>query len=276
MSSIAQSVGARSVNRDADVRTVQTLLNRYGTALGLAPLLVNGKADGATLAAIRLFQRRALRLPVADGRIDPGGRSWLSLSGATGPVLAVIAASAADMSGTAWWRANQARFPNSSAVSDLAPGFVTQVTSFIAALRKAGATVDVSATRRNKIRAYLMHYCWTIAKGTDKAADIPAEPGCSIIWDHGDDTRSRRAAQDMVDLFDIVFQPSLASRHIPGLAIDMTISWSGTIKVRNASGKDVALSTPVDDTNTTLHGIGASYGVRKLLSDPPHWSDNGH
>jgi hypothetical protein len=80
----------------------------------------------------------------------------------------------------------------------------------------------------------------------------------------------------MVDLFDIVFQPSLASRHIPGLAIDMTISWSGTIKVRNASGKDVALSTPVDDTNTTLHGIGASYGVRKLLSDPPHWSDNGH
>ncbi|MDB5964086.1 MAG: hypothetical protein JWQ72_586 [Polaromonas sp.] len=27
---------------------------------------------------------------------------------------------------------------------------------------------------------------------------------------------------------------------------------------------------------TPLHGVGASYGVFKLVSDPPHWSDNGH
>jgi hypothetical protein len=28
--------------------------------------------------------------------------------------------------------------------------------------------------------------------------------------------------------------------------------------------------------NPVLHKIGASYGVIKLLSDPPHWSSDGH
>ena len=56
----------------------------------------------------------------------------------------------------------------------------------------------------------------------------------------------------------------------------MTINWAGTIKVRDASGNEVRLSSPSSGTNTTLHGVGASYGVFKLVSDPPHWSDNGH
>jgi len=28
--------------------------------------------------------------------------------------------------------------------------------------------------------------------------------------------------------------------------------------------------------NTALHGVGAGYGVHKIVSDPPHWSDDGH
>ena len=80
----------------------------------------------------------------------------------------------------------------------------------------------------------------------------------------------------MVDLFGIVFQPSLTSRHILGLAIDMTIDWAGAVKVRNAADNEVSLSSTSDGTNTALHGVGASYGVFKLVSDPPHWSDNGH
>ena len=80
----------------------------------------------------------------------------------------------------------------------------------------------------------------------------------------------------MVDLFGIVFQPSLTSRHIRGVAIDMTIDWAGTIRVANAAGNVISLSSPSDGTNTHLHGVGASYGVFKLVSDPPHWSDNGH
>lgn len=28
--------------------------------------------------------------------------------------------------------------------------------------------------------------------------------------------------------------------------------------------------------NVALHGVGAGYGVLKLVADPPHWSDDGH
>ncbi|MGH7471991.1 MAG: hypothetical protein ACRENP_28905 [Longimicrobiales bacterium] len=121
------------------------------------------------------------------------------------------------------------------------------------------------------IRAYLMHYSWKVAAGSVKAANVPAEPGCTIVWSHGDDAKSRLAAQQMVRLFGVVYQPSLTSLHIFGRAIDMTVNWGGPIKVRDAAGKDVLLSS-----QTTLHRVGASYGVIKLLSDPPHWSDNGH
>jgi uncharacterized Zn-binding protein involved in type VI secretion len=38
-----------------------------------------------------------------------------------------------------------------------------------------------------------------------------------------------------------------------------------------ASDKDVTIKKMSD-----LHAVGASYGVHKLVSDPPHWSDDGH
>jgi peptidoglycan hydrolase-like protein with peptidoglycan-binding domain len=276
MANIVQSVGDRAVNRAEDVRSVQTLLNIYAQALGLAPLRPDGSAGKLTVDAIRLFQRRAVHLLAPDGRVDPGGRTWRALSGPSAMVQSAIALSARDLSGAGWWHANQAKFPNSSKVADLAPGFAAKVNAFLASLRAASASVEVSATRRSKVRAYLMHYSWKLSKGSIAAADVPAEPGCTMIWNHGDEAKSRRAAQEMVGLFGIVFQPSLTSRHIPGLAIDMSIGWSGTIRVRNAAGKQVPLSTPADESNTDLHAIGASYGVIKLLTDPPHWSDNGH
>lgn len=38
----------------------------------------------------------------------------------------------------------------------------------------------------------------------------------------------------------------------------------------------VAISwTPDVNANLALHDVGASYGVRKLRSDAPHWSFNG-
>jgi len=30
------------------------------------------------------------------------------------------------------------------------------------------------------------------------------------------------------------------------------------------------------NANTSLHAVGASYGVRKLATDAPHWSHDGH
>jgi hypothetical protein len=189
----------------------------------------------------------------------------------------VFIGNATKLSGSAWWHANQATYPNSSSVSDLAPEFRPKVAAFISALHTAGASVEVSSTLRNKKRAYLMHYSWTIANGSIAPESVPAEPGVDIIWDHGDVAKSKAGAQQMVTLFSIQYQPSLASLHISGLAIDMDIAWKGKLKIKNKSGQVVAIGAPQDGaTNTTLHRVSASYGVLKLLSDPPHWSSTGH
>ncbi len=87
---------------------------------------------------------------------------------------------------------------------------------------------------------------------------------------------SRKAASEMAALFIIKFEPSLTSRHIEGRAIDMQISWTGKIVVKDASGNRAELAAPANGSeNQTLHQIGASYGVFKFLSDPPHWSSDG-
>lgn len=182
-----------------------------------------------------------------------------------------------NLSGKAWWHANQGSYPNSAAVADLAPGFRGKVETFIAALRKAGAIVTPNATRRNKTRAYLMHYSFKLAKGMIRAKDIPAVEGCVIIWDHGDVKKSRIAAREMVRLFDIVFQPSLTSLHISGNAIDMNIAWTGTMKIVDGKGVTREIGAPASGAkNAALHKVGGTYGVYKLLSDAPHWSSNGH
>lgn len=270
MSGISQSVGDKGTNNPADVRTVQSALAVHATALAMAPLAVDGMPSVEMIEAIRRFQVRRVRLGSADGRIDPGGRSWRVLDATSAPGLA------ANLSGADWWHAHQTEFPNSALVSALEAPFAAMVGNFIAALKAGGASVTVSATRRNKVRAYLMNGSWVVSKGVTPAGQMKAEPGCNIVWNHGDDATSRAAAKEMLDLFDIVFQPSLKSRHILGLAIDMTINWAGTIKVKNGAGKEVLLPPPANATNLVLLALGESYGVLKLASDPPHWSDNGH
>jgi hypothetical protein len=274
---IGASVGKGGVNELADVLVVQHLLNDWLGDTGQKTLPTTGNCGPLTIAAIEAFQARVLGATRPDGRIDPGGRTWNALSTRAAPPPPAPAAPApVKRSGAAWWHANQARFPNSAAIADLVQPFRDDVTAFVAALKEAGATVKVSATRRNRTRAQLMHYSWRIAHGSIAPKDVPAIPGCTIQWDHGDLARSKQGAQEMVDLFGIAFQPSLTSRHIEGRAIDMTIGWTGTLRLRDRSGAPHALDAPRSgDTNKELHAIGATYGVRKLVSDPPHWSDDG-
>lgn len=204
------------------------------------------------------------------GRLAPGETFDLR-------TIRVPGASATIFSGAEWWHANQHKYPNSAEISELAPAFATAVGGFIRALEAAGAIVVVSATRRNRLRANLMHYSWRVANGTISPTKLRLDPEVRIMWDHGDDAASRKAAQEMVDLFEIVYQPSLTSNHIHGTAVDMKISWSEPIKVRNARGHEVLLDLPRrDSSNVHLHAVGATYGVLKLLSDAPHWSHNGH
>lgn len=274
MPDIAKSVGTGGQNDAADVTQVQTLLNNFVGGLGLPPLVVNGGFDSETGDAITAFQSKVVGMAIPDGRIDPGGKTWRALAASPAPAPAP---DPSQLSGAAWWHANQGLYVNSNRIEDLDPDFATKVRAFVTAMRNAGATVQVSSTRRNKVRAYLMHYSWTLAAGTNTAASIPPEPGCHIIWDHGNEAASRAAAAEMRDLFNIAYQPSLTSRHIEGKAIDMTISWTGTLAMIDGQGQPVSVPPPCSgDINARLHQVGRSYGVIKLLSDKPHWSTDGH
>jgi sugar lactone lactonase YvrE len=185
-----------------------------------------------------------------------------------------------DLSGLAWLEAagvsqadGQGTYPNSTKVSDLDPSFRTKVQSFIDALTQAGATISIQSTLRSKERAYLMHYAWGIAHGTIAPSSVPSMYGIAIRWDYGDDTASRKAAQEMVSFFGMTNDAVLDSRHIQGLAIDMQVSWSGTLGIKAASGIIVNIATfPRNANNAILARVAATYGVYRLFKDSaPHW-----
>jgi hypothetical protein len=180
----------------------------------------------------------------------------------------------AEFSGPEWC----ARFPGSRSIADLHPDWRGKVLAFISALERGGARVDVQATLRPPERAYLMHWCWMIANLSQSPVAVPAMDGLGIDWTHdGNARRARAAAEAMIEQFELQFLPSLKSRHIFGRAIDMTIAWDGGLSVRDFDGNlHYVLSEPRNGTNPELAKIGATYGVIKLATDPPHWSDDGH
>ena len=185
----------------------------------------------------------------------------------------------ATLSGSDWVD----KFPNSANVDDLAQPFRGNVKNFLAALQAGGATISISATLRPSERAYLMHYSYRIAKAGLDPSTVPAEAGVDINWvwtdpkGRVDVPASRKAANDMVVGYGIVYAPALTSRHSEGKAIDMGIWWSGDLVIANANKTSFTIkSNPKTGANTDLQAVGATYGVLKPVTDPPHWSSDGH
>lgn len=122
--------------------------------------------------------------------------------------------------------------------------------------------------------------------------------GVDINWDHGDDAKSREAAQAMADAFGLVGVAAHPSNHNGGNAMDMKMNFTGNAKEgkhsitytvdgvthtrelqvddeavigRSASGKRIT-----DIGTRELSKAGADYGVlRSLDSDIVHWSLTG-
>jgi len=73
-------------------------------------------------------------------------------------------------------------------------------------------------------------------------------------------------------------QPALKSEHTKGFAVDMEISWEGTLTIEGKDGSSNEISSkPRGPMNTELHAIGAGYGVLRYFKpalDKPHWSLN--
>jgi flagellum-specific peptidoglycan hydrolase FlgJ len=78
---ITNSVGEGGVNRGADVKKVQNLLNKNLHRLpGTKKLIEDGKAGRLTKAAILQYQKSVLKFHMPDGRVDPTGRTLKSLA----------------------------------------------------------------------------------------------------------------------------------------------------------------------------------------------------
>ena len=179
----------------------------------------------------------------------------------------VIEVSSKELSGVAW----VARFPTSVAVGDLIEPFRSNVNSFLAAISAAGGNVTISATYRPVERAYLMHYSSSLSNGEIAARNIPGADGVNIEWVHETEARSVAAASAMANAYGIAYPPALVSNHTRRTALDMTIGNMIGRNITDAQGTVIAVKKLSD-----LHAVGASFGVIKLVSDPPHWSDNGH
>ena len=186
-------------------------------------------------------------------------------------------------SGVGWVTWANAHATNSTSVDDLVEPFKANAKAFVKALGDAGATVTVGTTTRSAKRAYLFHWCWLIGLGKAKASEATTMPGVDIEWDHGDAANSKKGAKEMIDGFGLAVPPSstnapaLNSNHIAGKAIDMDIAWKGTMKIKKKDGTEESVLFMADvNKNTKLHAVGESYGVKKLTTDAPHWSFDGH
>ncbi len=184
-----------------------------------------------------------------------------------------------ELSGEHWC----ARFPGREDTAALAHGFREKVEAFMAALRAAGAVVDPKSTFRPKERSYLMHCSWLIAKEMVAPEKVPMDKGVLIEWVHPTLEASIKAATAMVEKYDtggLGVAPALnSSLHNTREAIDMNISWSGVLKIKNSTGDEVTIeSLPKTGMNLDLHKVGETYGVIKYFGgskDKPHWSSTG-
>jgi hypothetical protein len=184
----------------------------------------------------------------------------------------------AELSGPVW----VPRFPTRTDLAALETGFQANVRRFLKALGDAAANVRVTATLRPVERAHLMRFAFLIAKQNLDPHTAPAKSGVNINWVHPTPDASRQAAQQMCDgygLNNLLVPPALGSRHTIGKSIDMVISWTGTLSIRNADGSVIAITgTPRDGTNPTLIATGKTYGVihfQPPARDAVHWSTDG-
>lgn len=222
-----------------------------------------GEENGQAAAATRSRTEQTAGKSSAQSGYDTSANS--TGSGSDSDVQRVII-TGTRLSGPKW----ASRFPTSRSLDDLNSDFAPKAKQFIGALEDAGVTVRINATRRPRERAYLMHYSSAIANKKVKPEDVPAMDGVHINWVHDTEKESINAAAALAKAYDIVYPPALISRHSEGGAVDMTLGNYVGKEIMNAEGKKIEINNKSD-----LNGLGAGYGVYKLKSDPPHWSDNG-
>lgn len=196
----------------------------------------------------------------------------------TSPAIANIAE---ELSGPQW----VTRFPGDATTATLTNAFRDSCNAFIAAIQTAHGRVDIDATFRPLERAYLMHWAHKIFRNEFLPASVPPMAGVHINWVHPTVDESKNAAGLMCMGFHILglaqnTPPALDTLHSHRQAIDMRISWTGTLNIERSDGTSLAIiSLPRTGMNAQLKEVGRSYGVIKFVggnNDRPHWSTTGH
>lgn len=84
MAQLNGSVGRGGLNRKADVRLIQGLLNNYDIPNVSTPLKIDGEIGNKTYIRIETFQREVLHIQNPDGRVDPNGKTFIALTNRPG------------------------------------------------------------------------------------------------------------------------------------------------------------------------------------------------
>ncbi len=209
---------------------------------------------------------------IVEGFKDSKGFSFFAAK--ESPTL-LLAPQTKELSGKIWVQ----RFPTSKLVSDLISPFRENIINFNKALTDAGAVISIGATFRPTERAFLMYTSYRISRKLIEPENAGSLPGVNIEWVHLTLEESIAAANEMVKGYGIVSPPAFPSNHSGKTAIDMNITWVGKLKIKKADNTNVEIEAPTDSKFNdlpALHQVAASYGVKKLIGDYPHWSDNGH
>jgi len=182
------------------------------------------------------------------------------------------------LSGVEW----EPVFPSSNSLSRLSISFGSNVKRFLSAVDAAGAHPSIITTYRPLERAYLMHWSWLIVKSNINARTIPPKAGVYIDWWHGTQSASRAAAAELLPKFGIgknKVAPSLSTLHSIGEAADISITWSGTLKIKDASNVVHIISRgPRSSLNAELTKVARTYNVlhyTNAAADENHWSSTG-
>lgn len=174
--------------------------------------------------------------------------------------------------------------------------FRVRLTSLLEQIEAEGGEVYLASTTRSRERGYLMWGAFTLSRAKDEnqlnariamledrnktwGLDVP------IQWRHPDGWEATRdAARRMAETYDVVYateKGAKSSNHYGAIAADVVgldLPRRLTLTAPDGACRSFDLSDPAESRDLSLtprliDWIEAHWGLKKLLTDYPHWSD---
>ena len=206
-----------------------------------------------------------------------------------------------DLLGSAWAMRYQNPSGEEQALSALAgirtdASFASRIRGLIDQFRAQGAEVYLNSTVRSRERGYLMWGAFVLSQSVDEedlserialleGARAEWELVVPIQWAHPAGWKAtREAARAMAETYEVVYATQAGARasdHYTGRAVDLVVmALPRELVLRAPNGKSARfdLSRPSAARDLSLSPelidwLEENFGLKKLRSDYPHWSD---